>query len=261
MKLMVIDSENCLSSDLIKHVDYKRDWEVILVAGKTQSVTLNKNSTIKIDRCDIIGHNAADFRIVALTSHKMFTGNYSEAVIVSNDKGFQSAINYMKSQGVKVRRLSSKYIIGKFKISKSEELIPELDKKPKTIINKSGELINKNINHKSLIELRQDLLDISKHPNNTNCIKKFEDKKTKEKYKETLKIARYFARQKKSHKPFNDVVRDLNAKYPLMDVETELIRLTNMKILRVFQEDRSRKYIMSWNSERVQKLCKLNGGY
>lgn len=261
MKLMVVDAENCLSCELIRHIDYKRNWEVILVAGKTQSFTLNKNSTIKVDRCDIIGHNAADFRVVALVSHKVFTGNYSEVVIVSNDKGFESAINYMNEQGIKVRRLSSKYVIGRFKITKSEELVPELNKKPKEIINDSGELVNKAINHKYLIKLRQDLIEISKHPNNTNCIKKFGDKETKEKYEDTLKIARYFARQKKNHKQFNEVVHWLNEKHPLMDIRTEFVRLTNMKILKVFREDRSRKYIMSWNSERVQKLCKLNGGY
>ena len=131
-KVMLIDGENCCTETLIKHLAFRKDWKVILILGANQNVSL-QDYGVSIERCCITGHNAADFRIVAQACMYLFKLMYKEAVIVSKDTGYDESVRYLRSIGVKIRRLTPDYVISRFKLTGtySAEELAEKDSKDK----------------------------------------------------------------------------------------------------------------------------------
>lgn len=108
MELALIDCENCSIESVknqIKHIIYT---DIFLVVGALQSETRYRNLGININtiKCNKIHKDAADFVLIAALVKLMMENEYNRATIISNDIGYDSAIEYLKSTGLNVRRCS-----------------------------------------------------------------------------------------------------------------------------------------------------------
>lgn len=123
-RLMIFDCENICTKKLNYIIENLKDWDVILYFGNSQRM----NNLPKIDGLEVIqasgtGKNYADFQIVAEFTYKMLHEKYKSGVIVSNDCGFEAAIEKLKKYNFTVNRYSEKEFIQKFNKTENQEKI------------------------------------------------------------------------------------------------------------------------------------------
>ena len=246
MKIMLIDGENCYSNELIKRVRNRRDWEVIIVIGRDQTHNIPDNANIDIERCEIVGHNAADFRIIAELTHKIFTQKYEEAVIVSNDKGFDSAVEYIKKQGIRIRRLSYQYMLSKFGSYNPSG-------------KRSRQSVKSGYNSGSYLNLKEELLKISEGTDVTKRITLVPNVHVKND-KNTLKLAKLLKHKCRSGGEFNRVLKMIDSENLRLNVEEAFRTLANDKVIRVYRSEKSGNYHIGWHAGTLETYCKLIGG-
>lgn len=122
MDLLAVDCENC-SAEMLKDLLFiKRKRHIIFVVGKGQNEEnyIKMCETAECVKCNKSGKNSADFVLVALVTQMLAQNKYKRASIISNDKGFDSAIDYLRSAGFKVNRLNDKVLETNSKISQSK---------------------------------------------------------------------------------------------------------------------------------------------
>lgn len=127
-KLMIVDCENCFCKDIVKVFNKHPEFSYKLILGRDQKIDTSRLFVpAESLRCETTGHNASDFFLVcvladALTNKKY---RYDEAYLLSNDKGFDGAVKYLRGIGYKVIRLGSKFVSNDFSwigLSESEIL-------------------------------------------------------------------------------------------------------------------------------------------
>lgn len=113
MYLVVVDCENCSIESIEKQLKTLIESDIILIVGALQSEYKYKklSKKAKTIKCNTVSKNAADFVLVAASAYKMCTKKYSKLIIVSNDGGFDSAIKYFNSNGLKSARISPEKLI------------------------------------------------------------------------------------------------------------------------------------------------------
>ena len=108
MRLVVIDCENCGDKDIEKVIREGIECEYCFVIGALQSATKYRElcSNADIVQCSKVGHNAADFVLIAVLAERLSTLRYTEAIVVSNDTGYEAAIDYLNIVGYNVKQSS-----------------------------------------------------------------------------------------------------------------------------------------------------------
>ena len=94
---------------------------------------LKINRTIKFEEC-FEGNNALDFQLISYMGYLMKNSDIenSEFIVMSNDTGFDSAINFWKSKGFHVNRINVNYC--KQTLQKQNNTVEEAT--PAPVINK-----------------------------------------------------------------------------------------------------------------------------
>lgn len=104
MRLIIYDCENCYKENLAKRLSKMQKYEIVFVVGKRQNIKIKESEAVTILKSDKIAHNHADFIAVTELSRRLHTKKYQSACIISNDKGFDGAINLMREYGFSVNR-------------------------------------------------------------------------------------------------------------------------------------------------------------
>ena len=106
MNLVIFDCENCSTASMEKQVKNIINSDIIFVIGAMQSERkFNQMAPkAKIIKSKELKRNTADFIIVATTAKMMTNNKYNQAIIVSNDTGFDAAIRYFNSEAINVIR-------------------------------------------------------------------------------------------------------------------------------------------------------------
>ena len=106
MNLIIFDCENCSNESIEKQVRNIINSDIVFVIGAMQSERKFSKMApkAKIIKSKEMKRNTADFIIVATTAKMMTNKKYKQAIMVSNDTGFDAAIRYFNSEGIKVTR-------------------------------------------------------------------------------------------------------------------------------------------------------------
>lgn len=109
--LIVIDGENIFNSIVREKIAELENTQAIVVIGKRQRITGSTCENIGVVKVDIECKNSVDFVVVSVVANKMASRRYSNAIILSDDIGFQAAILYLKSIGHNVKRVGYKEFV------------------------------------------------------------------------------------------------------------------------------------------------------
>lgn len=116
-KLVIVDCENCFNKEIAKIFNKHIEFDYKLIIGKDQKLDTSRLFIpVEYIRCSTTGHNATDFFLICVLVNILTNKKYSytEAYLVSNDKGFDGAIKYLRGIGFKVQRLGSRYVENDF---------------------------------------------------------------------------------------------------------------------------------------------------
>ena len=119
--LLVIDGENAFNSIVREKVSKLKNTQATVVIGKRQNITGIDCEDIEVIRVVVERKNSVDFVVVSVVADKMTTRKYSNAIILSDDTGFDSAVQYLKSAGYRVRRVGYREFI-RGKDTKNQQL-------------------------------------------------------------------------------------------------------------------------------------------
>ncbi len=106
-KLIVVDGENCYGDKLHDKITKIADADVVVVVGKGQKVKDSNKTKVKLLEATSGEKNALDFVVVSIAIDKMIKDKYNQAIIVSDDKGYDAAIDYLRIQGHNIIRQKS----------------------------------------------------------------------------------------------------------------------------------------------------------
>lgn len=110
-RLIVVDGENIASRGILNDiVSYNSDCgcrNIVIIGSKQKIKRESQDIHLDFIRCSFQDSNCADFVLVSALALELQRGLFDEAVIISRDKGFTGAINYLNSVGFCVRRESS----------------------------------------------------------------------------------------------------------------------------------------------------------
>lgn len=113
-KLIILDCENCYNPRIVSIFNKHPEYEYKLVCGEHQKLDTSRHFVpMSIVRTKTHGKNAADFLIVTISALRLANSNSSVA-IVSDDKGFDSSVLYLRSIGYKIHRFGSRYVENNF---------------------------------------------------------------------------------------------------------------------------------------------------
>lgn len=132
-RLMIFDCENICTKKLNYIIENLKDWDVILFFGNGQRMNnLPKTESLEVIQASGTGKNYADFQIVTEFTYKMLHEKYKSGVIVSNDCGYEAAIERLKKYKFTVNRYSEKEFIQKFdKTENKQKLTIKIDEEIK----------------------------------------------------------------------------------------------------------------------------------
>lgn len=106
MAIYIVDTENDIDYGFVKNLDPSVDEVVFFYSNKTRKISFelmhyltNNGIMYNFEFCDVGYPNALDFHIVVFVTNLISKNKFNELtfVIVSNDKGFEVAFNYLKS--------------------------------------------------------------------------------------------------------------------------------------------------------------------
>ena len=104
-RLFVVDTENTNNFSFInKFKVNKNDNIVLFFSNNSKSITIQTfdeilkcGAKILTQNVNVGGKNALDFQLVAFITEKTIRGNFSEIHVISNDTGFNYAIEYINN--------------------------------------------------------------------------------------------------------------------------------------------------------------------
>lgn len=105
-KLYVIDGENCFGSKLHSKLTRASNADVVVVIGRGQNIKECNKRKVEIIEAQSGQKNAIDFVVIAVALDRLSNG-YRQIVIVTNDKGYDSAIDYLRGQDYNIIRQTS----------------------------------------------------------------------------------------------------------------------------------------------------------
>lgn len=141
---MIIDCENVYTKKLIPIIESLKNWKVILVVGHTQKIEVPNAKFVEVLKVDGSGHNYADFVIVTELSRQIMSTKYQSSCIISNDTGFNAAVNYLKKLGYIVNRYGLVEFKKRFDKKKSLEIKSIKDSlKTKETLTKTEKTVSK----------------------------------------------------------------------------------------------------------------------
>ena len=118
-KVFLVDTENIGSYDFIENYSFKEDDEIVFFVSEN-SKKISLKELIRLDNCKakrkmenvVVGtKDALDFQLVVYMTREV-EHNESDIYIISEDKGFKAAIEYLKGfQDAKITLVSSEQII------------------------------------------------------------------------------------------------------------------------------------------------------
>lgn len=117
---MIVDCENVAPKNILPVIKNFKGWRVHLLYGNNQTLSYDEAEIIKtcsfisIGNAYMSGPNAADFVIVATLANELHKRDYQSACIISNDKGYDPAILYLRNQNFCVNRYSLKEFVAQF---------------------------------------------------------------------------------------------------------------------------------------------------
>lgn len=106
MAIYVVDTENNIDYGFVKNLDPSVDEVVFFYSNKSGKISFelmhyltNNEIMYNFEFCEVGYPNALDFHIVVFVTNLISKNKFNELtfVIVSNDKGFEVAFNYLKS--------------------------------------------------------------------------------------------------------------------------------------------------------------------
>lgn len=106
-KIIIVDGENCYGSKLHSKLIRISNADIVVVIGKGQHIKDYNRTKVKIVEAQSGEKNALDFVIVSVAIDELVRKNYKQAIIVSDDKGYDAAIDYLRLQGHNIRRQKS----------------------------------------------------------------------------------------------------------------------------------------------------------
>ncbi|MFQ8893018.1 MAG: PIN domain-containing protein [Clostridium sp.] len=104
-RLFVIDTENTNNYSFINNFKVNENDNIVLFfSNNSKSITIQTfdeilkcGAKILTQNVNVGGKNALDFQLVAFITEKTIRGNFSEIHVISNDTGFNYAIDYINS--------------------------------------------------------------------------------------------------------------------------------------------------------------------
>ena len=92
-RLFVVDTENTNNYSFINNFKVNENDNIVLFfSNNSKSITIQTFENVNVG-----GKNALDFQLVAFITEKTIRGNFSEIHVISNDTGFNYAIDYINS--------------------------------------------------------------------------------------------------------------------------------------------------------------------
>ena len=98
-KLIVVDGENCYNSVLQEKLIEESNTDIILVLNHQQHIKPGREAGVKIVRASNGIKNALDFVVVTIAVEQLLSDKYGKVEIVSQDRGFVSAVEYLQNKG------------------------------------------------------------------------------------------------------------------------------------------------------------------
>ena len=139
-RIFYIDIENVGLKE-ITHIKELKETDKVIIFIKQKEKELYKKicfeisgskAAVEIQTFNSCVKNALDFQICS--SIGMFATENKEIYIVSRDKGYESAIEFFKKQGITVERIESVYSLAK----PLDDMQQKIKEKTKQAINSSG---------------------------------------------------------------------------------------------------------------------------
>ena len=104
-RLFVVDTENTNNYSFINNFKVNENDNIVLFfSNNSKSITIQTfdeilkcGAKILTQNVNVGGKNALDFQLVAFITEKTIRGNFSEIHVISNDSGFNYAIDYINS--------------------------------------------------------------------------------------------------------------------------------------------------------------------
>lgn len=104
-RLFVVDTENTNNYSFINNFKVNENDNIVLFfSNNSKSITIKTfdeilkcGAKILTENVNVGGKNALDFQLVAFITEKTIRGNFSEIHVISNDTGFNYAIDYINS--------------------------------------------------------------------------------------------------------------------------------------------------------------------
>ena len=104
-RLFVVDTENTNNYSFINNFKVNENNNIVLFfSNNSKSITIQTfdeilkcGAKILTENVNVGGKNALDFQLVAFITEKTIRGNFSEIHVISNDTGFNYAIDYINS--------------------------------------------------------------------------------------------------------------------------------------------------------------------
>lgn len=126
--VLVVDCENCYGKDTREILKNYKAWTIILVFGKFQEVDYSLiTGNMQIERSSLTSKNSADFVVVSIAASMLQSKEVEKLCIVSNDKGFDSAVNYLRKNGHNINRYNTEILKEKCPLRDTLKLKPKLD--------------------------------------------------------------------------------------------------------------------------------------
>lgn len=104
-RLFVVDTENTNNYSFINNFKVNENDNIVLFfSNNSKSITIQTfdeilkcGAKILTQNVNVGGKNALDFQLVAFITEKTIRGNFSEIHVISNDTGFNYAIDYINN--------------------------------------------------------------------------------------------------------------------------------------------------------------------
>lgn len=175
-RLFIVDTENTNNYSFISEYKLtKSDNIVLFISNRMKGIKddgcielFNSKAKMLIEKVEVGEKNSLDFQIIVYVSERAFRGKYDYVYIVSNDCGYQQAINYLNHKFDKAIN-----IINYNKIIENTKIIDEV------AVSQVNENIAEIIN-KSIPEIgEKDILKIIDVRNESNTLIDFHNKMRK----------------------------------------------------------------------------------
>ena len=176
-RLFIVDTENTNDYSFISEYKLiKNDIVVLFISNRMKGIKddgclelFNTKAKIEIEKVEVGEKNSLDFQIVVYVSERTFRGGYDEIYIVSNDCGYNQAINYLNSKfnkSINIIKNNNNYNNStKNKVSEIMEVVSEIavskiNEKIESVIKKSIPEIGKQ-NMAKIITVKNESLTLS----------------------------------------------------------------------------------------------------